>query len=228
MTISSRQLSLPKSLLRRPPRAARGERVYAIGDVHGRADLLSELLDGIAEDRFARPATGLRVRLLILGDFIDRGPASATVLRALQMASKSDNVTVLLGNHEQALLDCAAGWQDPREGWLRVGGDATLRSLAVPEPQDAESVTDFALRLRSAIGKETLSWLQKLALSTTSGDFYFCHAGVKPGRDLSDQDKHDLLWIRDEFLRSRLYQANPAWQFCTLRLENPLSLELQP
>ena len=74
-----------------------------------RADLLVELLEGIANDPLVRPATDKVVRLLVLGDFIDRGSASRAVLEALQEASQTDKVTVLLGNHEQALIECAAG-----------------------------------------------------------------------------------------------------------------------
>lgn len=203
MPISFREIEFPRRFLRPPPAGFPDERVYAIGDIHGRCDLFAELMEAIRQDCVERPTDGRQVRLIVLGDFIDRGPHSRAAIELLRRASELQGVTVLLGNHEACLLDCAAGRSDPRDGWLSFGGQATLDSFGIAPPAEGEDMYDFGERLTRAVGEESLRWMRSLPLHERSGDFFFCHAGVRPGVPLDRQDPGDLLWIRDAFLSSR-------------------------
>ncbi len=182
-----------------PPRVPDGTRVYAIGDVHGRADLLRRLLRLIELDAHeARPVPAKNV-LVYLGDYVDRGPESKGVLDILVAAPPPGfEVVCLLGNHEDLLLNFL---DDPQHGrhWLHNGGKATVASYGVdatlePEPMRA--------RLLKAMPKSHLAFLRRLPLQSAFGDYAFVHAGVRPGIPLKYQSRDDLLWIREEFLDS--------------------------
>ncbi|UYY57048.1 metallophosphoesterase family protein [Sphingomonas sp. S2-65] len=176
-----------------------GQRLIAIGDVHGRWDLLDALLKAIEQHIATTPE--VPSRLIILGDFIDRGPDSARVLRFLRSVTRqSERATVLLGNHEQALLHTIEGDTAAQRLWLAHGAAATLASFDTPPPQQHEFGPAFAVRAAQAIGPETIDWLRDLPLSLRIGDYFFCHAGVRPGRKLDRQSGEDLLWIREAFL----------------------------
>ena len=190
-------------LFARRLRTRLGERIYAIGDMHGRMDLFAALLRLIEADCDARRADGAVTSIIVLGDFIDRGPQSREIVTLLRKSSELPHVTVLLGNHEACLLDCAHARADPRDGWLKFGGRETLASYGIALPTDAEDHIDFAERLRDGIGAETIAWLDSLPLTARSGDYFFCHAGIRPGIPLARQSRHDLLWIREPFLASR-------------------------
>ncbi|WP_425505276.1 metallophosphoesterase [Sphingomonas piscis] len=165
------------------------------------------MLEAIERDCLARPTQGRKVRLVFLGDFIDRGPSSKLLILALREASRSEFATVLLGNHEQAMLSCASGMDEARDSWLMYGGAATLASFGIREPAEYESTEEFAGRLSEGLGEGILNWLRDLPLYWRSGDFFFCHAGVRPGRALHRQRPRDLLWIRSEFLESSRYHG---------------------
>jgi serine/threonine protein phosphatase 1 len=203
MPISFRMIEFPRRFLRPPPAAFPQDRIYAIGDIHGRCDLFGQLMEGIRQDCAERPPEGKQVRLIVLGDFIDRGDHSRAMIELLRRASTLPGMTVLMGNHESCLVDCASGRLDPRDGWLDFGGDATLRSFGIDPPAPGEDAFDFAERLVAGVGADTIDWLKGLPLSERSGDFFFCHAGVRPGVPLDRQIPEDLLWIRDSFLESR-------------------------
>jgi len=183
-----------------------GALVYAVGDVHGRYDLLSDLLARIASDAETR-AAGRRPVLVLCGDYIDRGPQSVEVVEALVRLQRSDRFDLrpLRGNHEQALLDFL---DDPATGpgWLRNGGDATLRAYGAPLPlvdDGAEGLRASRDALLARLPATHLALLRALPLATTVGDYIFVHAGLRPGKRLEDQHPEDLLWIRDDFLRAR-------------------------
>lgn len=183
-----------------PPSTAPGERVYAVGDVHGRYDLLERLLKLIERDHLARPPSA-KTRLIFLGDLIDRGPASKAVVGALRAAqAASRQVVVLRGNHEDILLHCLDGDPGAQRAWLKHGGAATLQSYGVDPPGDDESPGDFAARLEERLTPDVVAWIRGLPLKAQSGGFFFCHAGVRPGVPLHRQDEDDLVWIREEFL----------------------------
>lgn len=188
------------------PCTAPGERIYAIGDIHGRDDLLRRMLALIEAD-VDKAGAQARARLVFLGDYVDRGPRSAAVvrqLRALQAASAA--VTCLRGNHEQALLDVALGAAEERQvaGWLTYGGRETLASYGLPADlvysSDIAAITEAAVQV---LGVEDVDWLSRLPLIHASGDYLFVHAGIRPGVPLDDQVAQDLLWIREGFLDYR-------------------------
>jgi serine/threonine protein phosphatase 1 len=191
-----------RSQPRAEPSLPEGYRIYAVGDVHGCLDLFQELLDAIQTDN-ARRAPAQTI-VILLGDLIDRGPDSAGVVRHAMAHRDWAQLLALKGNHESAMLDALGG--DPRmlSVWLNNGGVNAIKSWGV-EPReikslDAEEVVEL---LREAIPAEQRTWLSQCPLNFRLGDFYFVHAGVRPGVQLADQSEYDNLWIREEFLTSR-------------------------
>lgn len=186
-------------------RTPEGRCVYAIGDVHGRADLLDALLERIEADAAGGDHVGLPV-LVFLGDYIDRGLQSRAVLdRILAIDPGRFELRFLKGNHEAALLDFL---DDPATGpfWMTIGGAETLYSYGVSAPAyDAapEAYAEAAAALRAAMPAAHLAFLAALELTARYGDYLFVHAGVRPGRSLAAQDERDLLQIRDTFLRHK-------------------------
>jgi serine/threonine protein phosphatase 1 len=178
-------------------------RLYAVGDVHGRADLLRRLHEMIVED--ARGTPHPKKRVVYLGDYIDRGPDSRGVLDILIDAPLLGFERVHLeGNHEHAMLDFLV---DIRIGpmWLDNGGDATLESYGVPipNPEDSADLLRAQRLLAANLPESHRAFLRNLELAHSAGDYFFVHAGVRPGTPLDRQEREDLLWIREPFLRSR-------------------------
>jgi serine/threonine protein phosphatase 1 len=184
-----------------PSRVPDGALIYAIGDVHGRADLLDELLDLIARDAGER-----RAEIILLGDYVDRGSDSRGVIdRVLALPARGFAATALKGNHEGAML---AFLDDPASGplWGQHGGGATLVSYGVPAPAnrlDLDAWARASETLATALPPAHLAFLRGLATSARRGDYAFVHAGVRPGVPLAEQAEQDLLWIRDPFLSHR-------------------------
>jgi serine/threonine protein phosphatase 1 len=183
-----------------------GRLIYAVGDVHGRADLLAPLIDIIAEDAHAAAPSQPPV-LIFLGDYVDRGADSRLVIDLIIALDGSDRfeLRALKGNHEEAVL---AFLQDAAFGqtWADFGGLQTLQSYGVVPPSLRTHMEDWE-RARVAFGQALprahLGFLANLELMATYGDYAFVHAGVRPGLALDAQNEHDLLWIRDEFLQAR-------------------------
>ncbi|CAA9538118.1 MAG: Serine/threonine protein phosphatase [uncultured Sphingomonadaceae bacterium] len=191
----------------RLPATVPGERVYAIGDVHGCFDLLEPLVARIRADDAARMPC--RTTIVLIGDIVDRGPRSADVVRLLMpLAPRTDRLVVLKGNHEDMMVHALRGDLVVLQTWIRLGGDATLRSWGVPTDALDLPPRDLLKTARSKIGGKTLAWLDALPLSYRSGDFFFVHAGIRPGVSLAKQDPDDLIWIRDEFLAND--ETHPA------------------
>ena len=203
--MSNRFLALlRRSIGRRPrpgPTTPPGERIFAIGDIHGRLDLFAALVRRIEQDD-ARASRKARSSIVVLGDFIDRGPDSRMMVHLLRTMQQDDaRFIVLPGNHEAALLDSIAGDADAQLVWMQFGGKATLDSFGIaPRSADEDSYA-FGARLAQGIGHAVVDWLQALPPSFRSGDYFFCHAGVRPGVPLDRQLREDLLWIREPFLR---------------------------
>lgn len=179
--------------------------VYAVGDVHGRADLLERLLDKIRADAAQRPQD--RKVLVYLGDYVDRGLESRAVIDSL-MGQSGDGLerVFLKGNHEDAMLQ----FLDSTEigsSWMGFGGDATLYSYGVDvfgaPPEGVERLDHIQEQLRANTPPEHVAFLEGLELYHQEGDYFFVHAGVRPGLGLGDQDPNDMMWIRDEFLNSK-------------------------
>lgn len=180
-----------------------GLRVYCVGDIHGRADLLKRLHAQIASD--ACDYSGRKI-VVYLGDYIDRGEQSKEVLDLLLSEPLAGFAAVFLrGNHEQTVLDFLQQHQ-VGIGWLTFGGMATLASYGVrisKLPARDEDYKKLQAELARSMPPDHLFFLQKTGLSYTLGSYYFVHAGVKPGIALQHQQPYDQLWIRDEFLASR-------------------------
>jgi serine/threonine protein phosphatase 1 len=155
---------------------------YAIGDIHGSLNKLRKLIARCARHAQERPMT-----LVFLGDYIDRGPESAGVVRyVIELQSRlREQVIALKGNHEAVALGVVDG-TTPADYWLALGGAATLRSYGV----------DSAL----ALPREHVDWLRSLRSSHDDGRRFFVHAGIDPEKPLDAQREHDLLWIREPFL----------------------------
>ncbi|WEX08465.1 metallophosphoesterase family protein [Chelativorans sp. AA-79] len=175
-----------------------GMRIYAVGDIHGRHDLMAEMHSRImAEIIEDRPADW---RIVYLGDYVDRGPASRQVLEHLSQSVRNDpRVTALAGNHDLGFLAFLA--QPRAEGlFARNGGEATARSYSVEiDFGSSEALSRGHAALMEAIPREHLDFLHGLKLSASFGDFFFCHAGIRPGVPLEAQSAEDLIWIRERF-----------------------------
>ncbi|WP_207481081.1 metallophosphoesterase family protein [Arenibaculum pallidiluteum] len=181
----------------------RGVRVYAVGDIHGRLDLLTTLLHQIETDAAERP--GPANYLVYLGDYVDRGHWSRQVIELLLRPPLPGFGAVFLrGNHEQAMLDFL---ENPASGqhWLRFGGRETLASYGIRIPPterpDPALLEATSRALASALPPAHAAFLRHTRMSLTIGDYFFAHAGVRPSVPLSRQSPDDLLWIRDEFLK---------------------------
>jgi len=185
-------------------RLPEGLRVYAIGDVHGRRDLLERVHARIARDLEARPVADWRV--IHLGDYIDRGPDSAGVLALLADSARDPRALFLRGNHDQFLSDFLAGATgESFQLWMYNGGVETFDSFGIDGFQAAYAVDPAALaRLRAALmaamPAEVAEFVDGLEPMLRFGDYAFVHAGVRPGVALEAQDPHDLIWIREPFL----------------------------
>jgi len=193
-----------------PHRTPPGTRLYAIGDIHGRMDLLERLLGMIAAD--ARASTAPRRVLVFLGDYIDRGPGSRQVIETL-MAGPPDHTdgagfdwagfewVCLKGNHEQAMLTFL---DDPSAGqsWLPYGGSDCVASYAGQPLSPSASPEHLHKLLTRHLPEEHRRFLTGLPTSHREGDFFFAHAGIRPGVALDRQTSDDLLWIREPFLSS--------------------------
>jgi serine/threonine protein phosphatase 1 len=158
---------------------------YAIGDIHGSLDKLRRLLGRCREH-----AGGRAMTFVFVGDYIDRGPDSAGVIRCLidLQSGQRERVVTLLGNHEAMALDVIAG-AIPPEPWLSQGGAATLASYGVTGPAD--------------LPREHVEWLRSLRRTYDDGQRFFVHAGVDPAQPLDAQEDDVLIWIREPFLSYR-------------------------
>lgn len=176
-----------------------GMRLYAIGDIHGCHDLMAEMHRRImAEIMQDRPQDW---RIIYMGDYVDRGPASRQVIDFLAHATESDpRVIALAGNHDIGFLSFLS---EPRADsmFAAYGGEATARSYGIEiEFHPPEALERGHAALRNAIPEEHMKFLHRLKLSVTFGDFFFSHAGIRPGIPLDAQSPGDLVWIRERFL----------------------------
>ena len=198
-----RQHQRPQPTQRLAPEAPPDTRIYAIGDIHGRVDLLREMHQLIHEDAYRRQAP--RNVVIYLGDYIDRGRDSPAVIDLLLDEPLPSFESIhLKGNHEDSLLRFLA---DTSIGppWMFYGGSATLASYGVHPPEPATRVDELR-RAQRELGQRLPArhrqFLTGLRLTHAEGDYFFAHAGVRPGVALDRQNEQDLLWIRDEFLRA--------------------------
>jgi len=186
------------------PTTPEGTVVWAVGDIHGRLDLLEPLVEAMTED--LADSTAARKVVVFLGDYIDRGPESRGVLQHLAALSSNSGIEwrFLKGNHEAAML---AFLEDPSAGarWCEYGGDKALQSWGLRMPELAHRIEAWArvaADLRHRMTPAELAFLEALELSVTVGDYFFSHAGARPGVALDRQSSKDLMWIRQPFLDS--------------------------
>ena len=176
-------------------------RIYVIGDIHGRLDLLDRMVDHISRDLDANPCSDCMT--VTLGDYIDRGPDSRGVLDRLVRNPFPTDFIALKGNHE-ALLEMFLDDPAVAEHWRRLGGLETLHSYGVPVSNlmMGANYERAARQLQAAVPDEHFRFLASLKTSIIAARYFLCHAGVRPGIPLERQSVEDLLWIRDEFLNS--------------------------
>jgi len=183
----------------RAPQLPEGVRIYAIGDVHGRADLLAHIFSRI-DFHLARYPVRRTVEVF-LGDYVDRGPHSSQVIDLLTERSASREVMFLKGNHETFVVDFL---KDPNslDRWRQYGGYETLLSYGLTPPMRTEPFErrELAKAFAKSLPKSHQQILSDTKTTFTCGDFLFVHAGIKPGVPLDQQQEEDLLWIRDDFL----------------------------
>jgi serine/threonine protein phosphatase 1 len=176
-----------------------GMLIFAVGDLHGRLDLLTRMYEGITGHLRQRPVADWRI--IHLGDYVDRGPDSRGVIDFLIAAKARDpRIICLAGNHDVGLLDFLAE-PDVNGLFAGNGGRQTAMSYGVALDFLDEAVFpsqygDFC----RAVPEAHRHFLRNLAYSAEFGDFFFCHAGIIPGVPLDEQQPRDLMWIRDRFL----------------------------
>ena len=196
-----------KTAVSRPIDTARvpdGMRIYAIGDIHGRDDLLNALLTQIEADDRARGAADTQI--IFLGDLVDRGPGSAAVVETvLALKNSGRNVRFLMGNHEEVFVSaCRKGDPKVTRFFLRIGGEATVLSYPITRAEyttlDMEQLTE---RLDTLVPREHVEFIESFEDQIIVGDYVFVHAGIRPGVPLSDQKPSDMRWIREEFIDQR-------------------------
>lgn len=191
------------------PTVPRGQRVYAVGDVHGQNDLFNSLIEQIEADDAARGAA--HTTIVLLGDLVDRGPDSSGVLDAAIGLGKRRRVRALCGNHEEMFLkslDSTALLRD----FLRRGGRETV--LSYPIDEDTYNDLDFdqlRLELHKLVPERHVQFLHSLEDWIIIGDYLFVHAGIRPGVAIEEQSTQDLRWIREPFL-----SASPSCNYCVV------------
>lgn len=200
-----------RSAVKRPLDTARvpdGLRVYAIGDVHGRNDLLQQLLGQIEQDNQQRGVA--QTQIIFLGDLVDRGDDSAGVIETALALKASEPVTgheirFLLGNHEEVFLKtCRDRDLKTLRFFLKIGGDATLQSYPITRSEYmAMDMDELSARLETLVPEAHLAFLESFEDQIVIGDYAFVHAGIRPGVPLSEQRRSDMRWIREEFTEHR-------------------------
>lgn len=179
--------------------APEGQRIYAIGDIHGRLDLLDQLILQIEEDNASR--SRVRTQIIFLGDLCDRGlDLRGVIERVMQLALASADVRLISGNHEELLIRAWDG--DRRSAGLinRVGGRETMLSYGVDESRYDEADIDELLEMFVAhIPESHIAFLKRADDWIIAGDYLFVHAGIRPGDAIEEQRTSDLRWIRREF-----------------------------
>lgn len=176
-----------------------GERVYAVGDIHGRSDCLDTLMARVVADDKARPP--VRTTLVFLGDLTDRGPDSRGVVERLMAIDEVATCVFLMGNHEEMLIDAWDGDISATRLFHRVGGRETMLSYGMDAGfyDEADSET-LATLIGQTIPVSHVDFLRTFRNVYTLGDYIFVHAGIRPGVPIDEQDPADLRWIRRAFL----------------------------
>lgn len=175
-----------------------GQRIYAIGDIHGRLDLFAALARAIEQDDEARGPADTTV--ILLGDLVDRGPDSAGVIAGARAWQAYRRVRILAGNHEEMFLDALKRLETFRH-FLKFGGYETILSYPIDREAFRAAELEHAQEMmRAAIPPEDAAFIRGFEDSIRIGDYLFVHAGIQPDVPLADQHGHELRWIREPFL----------------------------
>src|SRR5688572_15833185 len=182
------------------PAGKAGARAYAIGDIHGRLDLLDMLLEKIEADVASRKPK--RNFIVFLGDLVDRGPDSAGVVERLRNFRPTWARPIFLaGNHEEVLLRMIAGEKKILPSWLKYGGVQCAQSYGLDPEAMRMLDEEAALQLiKAKVPRAHAEFLESFSDTFRFGDYLFVHAGIRPGIALEEQDRFDLRWIREPFL----------------------------
>jgi len=175
-----------------------GTRYYLIGDIHGRLDLYEAAIDGIEADIAAAP--GLDHHIVLLGDLVDRGPDSAGVINRTRDWQTRRNVRVLAGNHEQMFLDSFEN-PDIMRHFFKHGGRETVLSYGLSTKQFTKmTLEELFEAIPEIVPRDHIEYIESFEDYIVAGDYMFVHAGIDPAHPIAEQDRKDLLWIRDRFL----------------------------
>ena len=198
--------TLQKLRPQKPERETTAALIYAIGDIHGRHDLLSGLLTKIKHDMSQQNFEGVeKTQIIFLGDYIDRGPGSKDVIETVsKLKIHGAELIFLRGNHEAAALEFL---QNPNQGskWMQFGGRETLESYGVVLPREIDTVEDwthYGEAFAKKISPKHVSFLRSLISYKIEGEYMFVHAGINPAKPAEAQSDDEYLWIRDSFLNS--------------------------
>lgn len=189
--------------IQQKPAIPPGQRVYAIGDIHGCDDLFAALIDQIAADDNQRAPAAMSI--ILLGDLVDRGPSSRQVIdRAIALKSLWPDVRLIIGNHEDVFLKALGGDPKTMRYFVRIGGGPTIHSYGlVGADYDRLTFDELAERFPPLVPADHVAFLSGGEDRIVIGDYLFVHAGVRPGVAIDQQVTGDLRWIRDEFLDDR-------------------------
>ncbi|MBX7496802.1 serine/threonine protein phosphatase [Qipengyuania sp. 6B39] len=199
MLRSLRQLFKERPADRRVASVPEGERYYVIGDIHGRLDLFEALIEAIEADDAALGAASTTV--VLLGDLIDRGPASAGVIERARDWGETRKVRYLAGNHEEMFLESFNDKEMLRH-FVKHGGRETILSYGIKRKQYNElTIKELQAELVNIVPAAHRRFLESFEDMIVAGDYVFVHAGLNPKRSLEDQKRGDLLWIRERFLK---------------------------
>ncbi len=184
------------------PAIPAGQRVYAIGDIHGCADQFEQLCEAILADHTARGPAALTI--ILLGDLVNRGPDSARAILVAQELVASGVGRLIKGNHEELFVLAGRGDRRAARSLLACGGQTTLASFGLSEAEiNGGNYHDLAILLKARIPRDVVTFLDAGEDKIRIGDYLFVHAGVRPGVPIADQSSADMRWIRHEFLDSQ-------------------------
>lgn len=202
----SPMLIVDENSVKRRPALPNGVRIYVVGDIHGQIVSLKNIIEKIKTDINSRPVQ--EVRTIFLGDYVDRGLGSRSVIDTIINESGIGTKIPLKGNHEEMMLSSLDDVARMKE-WCSVGGVQTIFSygVAVQDLMVGRGFEKAQLSLRAALPERHLVWLRGLASRYECGDYFFCHAGIDPDKSVRDQEESDLLWIRHRFTRDERSHA---------------------
>ncbi|MEY2943119.1 MAG: Serine/threonine-protein phosphatase 1 [Pseudomonadota bacterium] len=184
------------------PAVPAGQRVYAMGDIHGRLDLFNALVDAIeADDRRRNRLNGsVQTTVILLGDLVDRGPDSAGVLALAREWQRMRRVRILIGNHEEMMLASLKNTEKMRH-FLRYGGRETVLSFGIDPDLYTEATFDEIMPIiQQHVPLAALDFIRSFEDQIRIGDYLFVHAGIRPEVAAEAQRRSDMRWIREPFL----------------------------